>query len=115
MNEALLPATATGRPVSPTHHRSLWPPHEVGSRSHDDGRPYGLEAYGFTEHLREIRSFHKLSGEGMTLVGSEMITILEEVLPRFRGSPLDHQLLEEEDERRGSRGWSRRESKDSNH
>ena len=58
-----------------------------------------LEAYGFTEHLREIRSFNKLSGEGVTLVGSEMITILEEVLPaRFGGSPLDYQLLEEEDE-----------------
>ena len=35
----------------------------------------------------------------MTLVGSEMVHILEEVLPeRFGGSPLDYQLLEEEDE-----------------
>ena len=58
-----------------------------------------LEAYGFTEHLRHIRSFRKLTGEGVTLVGSEMIHILEEVLPaRFGGSPLDYQLLEEEDE-----------------
>jgi hypothetical protein len=58
-----------------------------------------LEAYGFTEHLRHIRSFRKLTGEGTTLVGSEMIRILEEVLPaRFGGSPLDYQLLEEEDE-----------------
>ncbi len=58
-----------------------------------------LEAYGFTEHLREIHSFRKLTGEGMTLVGSDMMTILEEVLPaRFGGTPLDYQLLEEEDE-----------------
>jgi hypothetical protein len=57
------------------------------------------EAYGFTEHLRHIRSFRKLTGEGVTLVGSEMVRILEEVLPaRFGGSPLDYQLLEEEDD-----------------
>jgi len=58
-----------------------------------------LEACGFTEHLRHIRSFRKLTGEGGTLVGSEMVRILEEVLPaRFGGSPLDYQLMEEEDE-----------------
>ena len=58
-----------------------------------------LESYGFTEHLRHIRSFSKLTGEGVSLVGSEMVRILEEVLPaRFGGSPLDYQLLEEEDE-----------------
>jgi hypothetical protein len=58
-----------------------------------------LESYGYTEHLRHIRSFRKLTGEGVTLVGSEMIHILEEVLPvRFGGSPLDYQLVEEEDE-----------------
>jgi hypothetical protein len=59
-----------------------------------------LEAYGYTEHIREVRSFRKLTGEGVSLVGSEMVRILEEVLPaRFGGSPLDYQLLEEEDER----------------
>jgi hypothetical protein len=59
-----------------------------------------LEAAGYAEHIREVRSFGKLTGEGVTLVGSEMITILEEVLPvRFGGSPQDYQLLEEEDER----------------
>jgi hypothetical protein len=66
-----------------------------------ENRPCGcpLETYGFTEHLRHIRSFRKLTSEGVTLVGSEMVHILEEVLPaRFGGSPLDYQLLEEEDE-----------------
>jgi hypothetical protein len=58
-----------------------------------------LERYGFTEHLRHIRSFRKLTGEGVTLLGSDMIRILEDVLPaRFGGSSLDYQLLEEEDE-----------------
>ena len=58
-----------------------------------------LESAGFTQHLRHIYSFSKLTGEGMSLVGSEMVRILEEVLPaRFGGSALDYQLLEEEDE-----------------
>ncbi|MDO8283302.1 MAG: hypothetical protein Q7U10_11895 [Thermodesulfovibrionia bacterium] len=57
-----------------------------------------LGELGFTEHIRRIHSFHKLTGEGVTLVGSDMIHILEEVLPgRFGGSPLDYQLIEEED------------------
>ncbi|HWO43954.1 MAG TPA: hypothetical protein VNO43_19350 [Candidatus Eisenbacteria bacterium] len=59
-----------------------------------------LEAYGYTEHLRQIRSFSKFAGEGVTLIGGETIRILEEVLPaRFGGGPLDYQLLEEEDDR----------------
>jgi hypothetical protein len=58
-----------------------------------------LEALGYTHHLRQVRSFGKLTGEGVTLVGSDMVRILEEVLPaRFGGSPQDFQLLEEEDE-----------------
>lgn len=59
-----------------------------------------LEACGWKHHLRGVRSFRKLTGDGMTLVGSEMLRILEEVLPaRFGGSPLDYQLREEEDSR----------------
>ena len=55
---------------------------------------------GFTRHVRDIRSFRKLTGEGVTLVGSDMERILEEVLPaRFGGSALDYQLLEEEDDK----------------
>jgi len=57
------------------------------------------EALGFADHIQEIRSFRKLTGEGVTLVGSDMERILDEVLPgRFGGSALDYQLLEEEDE-----------------
>jgi hypothetical protein len=58
-----------------------------------------LETYGYTTHLREIRSYSKLIGEGVTLIGNEMLHILEEVLPaRFGGSPLDYQMMEQEDE-----------------
>jgi hypothetical protein len=59
-----------------------------------------LEQYGFTRHVSEIRSYRKLTGEGVTLIGSDMVRILEEVLPtKFGGSPLDYQLMEEENER----------------
>jgi hypothetical protein len=64
-------------------------------------RPCGcpLEKLGLTEHLRGIRSFRKLTGDGVTLVGSEMLHVLEEVLPaRFGGGPLDYQAEEEENE-----------------
>ncbi len=57
-----------------------------------------LDACGLTEHVREVRSFRKLTGEGVTLVGTDAERVLEAVLPaRFGGSPLDYQLLEEED------------------
>jgi hypothetical protein len=58
-----------------------------------------LEELGYHQHIRRIRSFGKLTGEGVTLVGSDMIRILEEVLPaRIGGGPQDYQLLEEEDD-----------------
>ena len=58
-----------------------------------------LDTHGLRVHLRQIRSFAKLTGEGVTLVGCEMVHILEDVLPaRFGGSSLDYQLVEEEDE-----------------
>jgi hypothetical protein len=60
----------------------------------------GLEAHGYTTHLHSIRSYSKLVGEGVTLIGNEMLSILEQVLPgRFGGSALDYQLLEQEDEK----------------
>jgi hypothetical protein len=58
-----------------------------------------LGQLGLTSHLREIRSFAKLVGEGVSLLGSEMTQILEQTLPAtLGGSPLDYQLVEEEDE-----------------
>ena len=58
-----------------------------------------LGELGLTSHLREIRSFSKLVGEGVSLLGSEMVQVLEQTLPAtFGGSALDYQLVEEEDE-----------------
>lgn len=58
-----------------------------------------LYEMGFTTHIRQISSFRKLTGEGVTLVGSDMVHILEHVLPsQFGGSLLDYQLVEEENE-----------------
>lgn len=59
-----------------------------------------LEEIGFSDHIYNIRSFGKLTGEGMTFVGTDLIGIVEEVLPRkFGGSSTDYQVLEEEDDK----------------
>jgi hypothetical protein len=58
-----------------------------------------LEELGLVEHVRRIRSFAKMTGEGVTLVGSDAVHILEEVLPaKYGGSPLDYQMVESEGE-----------------
>ena len=58
-----------------------------------------LEELGLTQHIRHIRSFAKLTAEGMTVAGTAMVRILEDVLPaRFGGAALDYQLQEGEDE-----------------
>ena len=58
----------------------------------------GLEAHGYTTRLSRIRSYSKLVGEGVTLIGNELLRVLEEVLPvRFGGTPLDYQMMERED------------------
>jgi hypothetical protein len=52
---------------------------------------------GFTEQVRDIASFAKLTGQGMTLVGTDIVRLLEEILPaRLGGSPGDYQLVEHE-------------------
>ncbi len=57
----------------------------------------GLEAYGYATRLHQIRSYSKLVGEGVNLIGNDMLRILDEVLPtRFGGTPLDYQMMEEE-------------------
>ena len=58
-----------------------------------------LESYGLTTHIRQVRSYSKLTGEGVTLIGNEIVRVLEEVLPtRFGGTLLDYQLVEQENE-----------------
>jgi hypothetical protein len=56
-----------------------------------------LEQLGWYVHLHTIRSYEKLTSGGMTFLGSDVILILEVVLPdRFGGGPTDYQLVEEE-------------------
>lgn len=53
---------------------------------------------GLTTHLVGVRSYEKLTSEGVTFVGTSLIPVLEEVLPaRFGGRPTDYQLVELED------------------
>ena len=52
---------------------------------------------GLNLAVRNIFSFGKLTGQGMTLYGSDLVRILEVALPqRFGGSPGDFQLVEQE-------------------
>ena len=58
-----------------------------------------FEEIGFTDHIHNIRSFDKLTGEGVTFVGTDLLRLIEEVLPsKFGGTSTDYQILEEEDE-----------------
>ena len=52
---------------------------------------------GFTTRIRDIASFAKLTGLGVTLVGTDVVQALEVALPaRFGGTPGDYQLVEYE-------------------
>jgi hypothetical protein len=52
---------------------------------------------GFDLQADKIFSYGKLTGHGATLVGGEMLRILETVLPgAFGGAPTDYQLVERE-------------------
>ena len=61
----------------------------------DCGCPYS--ALGLSLHAHSIRSSAKLTSEGMTVVGSALLELVEDVLPsRFGGRPTDYQLAEVE-------------------
>jgi hypothetical protein len=71
----------------------------LGDRATVSRRACGcpMEAFGWTTHLHTIRSFEKLTAGGMNFVDSEVITVLEETLPRrFGGAPTDYQLVEDQ-------------------
>ncbi len=54
---------------------------------------------GMFTHMSNIRSFSKLTGETVMVLGTDCVRIIEEVLPReFGGRSTDYQLLEAEDE-----------------
>ena len=71
----------------------------LGDAATLDPRPCGcpLAALGWTTRLRTIRSFEKLTAEGMTFLDADVTRVLEDALPaRFGGSPGDYQLVEDE-------------------
>ena len=56
-----------------------------------------LARLGYHTHFHTIRSHEKLTSEGMTFLGHDLIRLVEEVLPaRFGGGPTDYQFVEEE-------------------
>jgi hypothetical protein len=56
-----------------------------------------LDEAGLRPHLHTIRSYEKLTSEGMTFSNSALVTLVEEQLPRrFGGSPNDYQFVEQE-------------------
>ncbi len=58
-----------------------------------------LEQLGWGTHLRAIVSREKLTAAGMTFYDTDVIRVLETVLPaRFGGGPTDYQLVEDETE-----------------
>ncbi len=59
-----------------------------------------FDELGYDHHIHTIRSFEKLTGEGVTFRGADLQRLLEKMLPeRFGGSVGDYQLLEEQDAR----------------
>jgi hypothetical protein len=52
---------------------------------------------GYSTHLSGIRSFEKLTSEGVTFAGADLLRVIEEVLPaRFGGHATDYQVVEKE-------------------
>jgi hypothetical protein len=70
---------------------------DLGDYGHMTQRDCGCELgkLGLRTHLSDVRSFEKLTGEGMTFVRGNLVRIIEETLPaRFGGSSSDYQILE---------------------
>lgn len=72
---------------------------EMGDYGEVETRPCSCRfgKLGFDRHISQIRSFEKLTGEGVTFVDTDFIHIIEEVLPKtFGGESIDYQLVEVE-------------------
>jgi hypothetical protein len=56
-----------------------------------------LGELGLSLHVHGVRSYDKLTSEGIHFLGSDLYALVDEVLPgRFGGAPTDYQLVEEE-------------------
>jgi hypothetical protein len=73
---------------------------EIGDHGEIDSHSCGcvFGQLGFDQRLHTIRSFVKLTGEGVTFSGSDLARLIEHVLPgRFGGTPVDYQIVELQD------------------
>ncbi|MCI0433516.1 MAG: hypothetical protein L0271_07695 [Gemmatimonadetes bacterium] len=71
----------------------------MGDQAHVTDRACGcaVETWSPGPHLHTILSYEKLTAAGLTLLDTDIVKILEEVLPgRFGGVPTHYQLLEDE-------------------
>jgi hypothetical protein len=71
----------------------------IGDRAAIEQRSCGchLNAVGWTTHIHDISAYAKVTAGGMTFFDTDLVRILEEVLPnRFGGSPAHYQLVEQE-------------------
>ena len=72
---------------------------ETGDSATVERRDCGckLGELGLRTHISQIRSFEKLTGEGMTFARTNLMHVVESVLPaRFGGTSIDYQVVEEE-------------------
>ncbi|MDR7481143.1 MAG: hypothetical protein QN183_05315 [Armatimonadota bacterium] len=60
-----------------------------------------LERAGLRLHMHTIRSFEKLTAEGITYLGPDLVDLLDEHLPRLFGGDSRHYQLVEGEDRRG--------------
>jgi hypothetical protein len=73
---------------------------ESGDYATMEERECGCEfgRLGYTTYLSGVGSYEKLTGEGVTFVGSRLYDLVENVLPaRFGGNVADYQIVEEEE------------------
>lgn len=72
---------------------------ETGDHATMERRSCGclLDRLGLGLHLDTIRSYEKLTGDGMTLASARLVELVEGHLPAaFGGGPIDYQFREEE-------------------
>jgi len=54
---------------------------------------------GYDTHMHTVRSWEKLTSEGMNFLGADLMRLVEQDLPAmFGGGPTDYQFLEEEEQ-----------------
>jgi hypothetical protein len=74
---------------------------EIGDYAAIERRACGCRfgRLGYTQQLHTVRSYGKLTGDGVTFLDADIIQVLEDSLPRaFGGSLADYQLVETQSE-----------------